>query len=83
MLTPLSVDSVEDGFHIHTNIRISIFIDAQSATGMLREDVHDTSLRQFRQLALNLTRHQVEASVFRLQDYLYLLYHITYLSLKF
>ena len=29
--------SVEDGFHIHTNIWICILIDAQSATGMLAE----------------------------------------------
>ena len=52
-------------------------IDAQSATGMFREDVHNTGLGQFRQLAQDLTRHQVETSAFRLQDYLYLLYHIT------
>ena len=39
--------SVEDGFHIHTDIRICIFIDAQSTTRMLREDVHDTVLGSF------------------------------------
>ena len=44
---------------------------------MFREDVHNTGLGQFRQLAQDLTRHQVETSAFRLQDYLYLLYHIT------
>jgi len=46
--TVLRNQTVEDGLHIYTNIRISILIDAQSTTGMLREDVHDTSLRQFR-----------------------------------
>ena len=78
---------VEDGFHIHTNIWICIFIDAQSTartcslclqrTGMLAEYIDDTRLRQLGQLTQNLTRHQVEASAFWLQDYFYLLYHIT------
>jgi hypothetical protein len=44
---------------------------------MLREDVHNACLGQFWQLAQDFARHQVEASAFRLQHYLYLLYHIT------
>lgn len=76
-LTVLRNQSVEDGFHIHTNIWICILIDAQSATGMLAEYIDDTRLRQLGQLTQNLTRYQVETSAFRLQDYLYLLYHIT------
>ena len=75
--TVLRNQTVEDGLHIHTNIRICILIDAQSATGMLRENVQDTNLRQFWQLAHDFTRHQVETSAFRFQYDLYLLYHIT------
>ena len=75
--TVLWNQSIEDGFHIHTNIWICILIDAQSATGMLAEYIDDTRLRQLGQLTQNLTRYQVETSAFRLQDYLYLLYHIT------
>ena len=43
--------TVENGFHIYTNIRVGVLIDAQSATGMLREDVHNACLGQFWQLA--------------------------------
>ena len=68
-------ETVENRFHIHTNIRVAILVDAQSATGVLREDVHDARLRQFRQLAQYLARHQMEAATFRLQGYFYLLYH--------
>ena len=71
--TILRNQSVEDGFHIDANIRVAVLVDAQSATGMFREDGHDARLRQFRQLTHYLARHQMEASVFRLQDYLYLL----------
>ena len=67
--------TVEDGFHIHTNIRVTILVDAQSATGVLCEDVHDARLRQFWQLAHNLACYQMEATTFRLQGYFYLLYH--------
>ena len=55
--------SVEDGFHIHTNIWICILIDAQSATGMLAEYIDDTRLRQLGQLTQNLTRYQVECII--------------------
>ena len=72
--------TVEDGFHIHANIRITVLVDAQSTTGVLRKDVHDAGLRKFRQLAHNLARHQMEAATFRLQGYFNLLYHLTKLS---
>ena len=73
--TILRNQMIEDGFHIHTNIRISILVDAQSATGMLRKDIHDASLRQSRQLAQNLTRYQMKTTTFRSQCNFYLLYH--------
>ena len=38
--------TVEDSLHIDANIRITILVDAQSATSVLREDVHDARLRQ-------------------------------------
>jgi hypothetical protein len=34
----------------YTYIRIAVFIDAQSAAGMLREDIHDASFGEFGQL---------------------------------
>ena len=68
-------EAVEDGFHIHANIGIAVLVDAQSAAGVLREDVHDARLRQFRQLAHYLARHQMESTTFRLQGYFNLLYH--------
>ena len=54
--------AVEDSFHVHTDIRVAVLVDAQSATSMLREDVHDARLRQLWQLAHYLARHQVKAS---------------------
>ena len=41
--TILRHETVENRFHIHTNIRVTVLVDAQSATGMLREDVHNAS----------------------------------------
>ena len=73
--TILRNQTVEDSLHIHTDIRVAILVDAQSATGVLRENIHDARLRQLRQLAHYLARHQVKASAFRLQGYFYLLYH--------
>ena len=43
--TILRNQAVEDSFHIHANIRVAVLVDAQSATGVLREDVHDARLR--------------------------------------
>ena len=37
--------AIEDGFHVNPHVRITVLIDAQSATRMFREDIHDTSLR--------------------------------------
>ena len=68
-------EAIEDGFHIDANIRVAVLVDAQSATGMFREDGHDARLRQFRQLTHYLARHQMEATTFRLQGYFNLLYH--------
>ena len=73
--TILRHEAIEDGFHIDANIRITVLVDAQSATGMLREDVHDACLREFWQLAHYLACHQMEAATFRLQGYFNLLYH--------
>ena len=67
--------TIKDGFHIHTDIWVAVLVDAQSATGVLRKNVHDARLRQFRQLAQYFARHQMEATTFRLKGYLYLLYH--------
>ena len=67
--------AIKNRFHIHTDIRVAVLVDAQSATGVLREDIHDTRLRQFRQFAYNLARHQMKSSSFGIQYYLYLLYH--------
>ena len=47
---------VEDGFHIYPNIRVCIFVDAQSATRMLAEYIDDTRLRQLGHLSPNGTR---------------------------
>ena len=58
--------SVEDSLHIDANIWITVFVDAQSTTSMLREDVHDARLRQLWQLAHYLARHQMKAATFRL-----------------
>ena len=60
--TILRNQAVEDSFHIHANIRVTVLVDAQSTTSMLREDVHDARLRQLWQLAHYLARHQVKAS---------------------
>ena len=49
--------AVENRFHIDTNIRVAVLVDAQSAAGVLREYVHNAGLRQFRQLAHYLVRH--------------------------
>ena len=73
--TILRHETVEDGLHIHANIGIAVLVDAQSAAGVLREDVHNACLRQLRQLAHYLARHQMESATFRLQGYFYLLYH--------
>ena len=67
--------TVEDSLHIDANIWVAVLVDAQSAAGVLREDVHDACLREFWQLAHYLARHQVEAATFRLQGYFNLLYH--------
>ena len=72
--TILRHETVEDGLHIHANIGIAVLVDAQSAAGVLREDVHNACLRQLRQLAHYLARHQMEATTFRLQGYFNLLY---------
>lgn len=48
---------IKDSLHIYTHIRVAILVDAQSITGVLRENVHNARLRQLRQLAQNLTRH--------------------------
>lgn len=45
--TVLRNQTVENRFHIHANIRIAVLVDAQSAAGVLREDVHDARLRKF------------------------------------
>ncbi len=37
--------AIEDGFHVNPHIWITVLIDAQSTTRMLREDIDDTSLR--------------------------------------
>ena len=73
--TVLGNQAVENRLHIHANIRITVLVDAQSTTGMLREDVHNARLRQLWQLAHYFARHQMETATFRLQDYFYLLYH--------
>jgi hypothetical protein len=74
--TVLWNQTVEDCFHVHANIRVTVLVDAQSATGVLREDVHNARLGELWQLAYNLTRHQMETATFRIQSYFYLLYHI-------
>ena len=66
--------SVEDSLHIDANIWITVFVDAQSATGVFRENVHNAGLRQFRQLTYYLARHKMESATFRFQGYFYLLY---------
>jgi predicted DNA-binding protein (MmcQ/YjbR family) len=43
--TVLWNQAIEDGFHINPHVWITVLIDAQSATRMLREDVHDARLR--------------------------------------
>ena len=43
-------ETVENGFHIHTDIRVCILVDAQSATRMLAENVDDARLRQLGKL---------------------------------
>ena len=53
---------IEDGFHINPHVWITVLIDAQSTTRMLRKNVDDTCLRQLWQLTKYLTRHQVKAS---------------------
>ena len=67
--------TVEDCLHVHSHIGIAVFVDAQSAAGVLCEDVHDARLWQLWQLAHDFARYQVEASSFRLQGYFNLLYH--------
>ena len=42
---------VEDGFHVHTHVRVVILIDAQSAARMLGEDIDNACVGQLRQLA--------------------------------
>ena len=68
-------EAIEDGFHVHTNLRVCILIDAQSATGMLAEYADDASLRQLRQLTHYLTCHQMKAARLGDETYFYLLYH--------
>ena len=63
--TILRDKSIENGFHIHPNIRVCIFIDAQSATRMLTEYIHDACFRQLGQLAQYLTGHQMESARLR------------------
>ena len=54
--------TIEYGFHVNTNIRVCILIDAQSATCMFTEYVNNTCLRQLGQLTQNLTGHQMESA---------------------
>ena len=60
---------------IHTNVRIRVLIDTQSATGMLAEYVDDASHRQLGQLTQNLAGYQVKAARLVSKCNLYLLYH--------
>jgi hypothetical protein len=53
----LGNEPIEDGFHIYTDIRIGILIDAQSATGMLAEYIDQARLWQRGQLAQDLACH--------------------------
>ncbi len=73
--TVLRNQAVEDGFHIHANIGIAVFVDTQSTAGVLREDVYNARLWQFWQLAQYFARHQMKTATFRLQGYFYLQYH--------
>ena len=73
--TILGHQTVEDRFHVHTHVRIAILVDAQSATGVLREDIHEARCRQLGQLAQYLARHQMKAIRLRPQRDFYLLYH--------
>ena len=68
---------VENGFHIQTHIRVSIFVDSESATGMLAENMDDASLWQLGQLAHYLASHQMKASRLWTKSYLYLLNHLS------
>ena len=54
--------AVEDGFHIHADVRVGILIDAQSTARMLAEYVHDARLRQLGQLTHYLAGHQMESA---------------------
>ena len=72
--------AIEDGFHIYTNIWIAILVDAQSTTGVLRKDIHDARLWQFRHLTNNLARYQMESTTLWIQSYFNLLYHILILK---
>ena len=49
--TAFGYQAVEDGLHIDTHIGVAVLVDAESATGVLGEDVHDAGLRERRQLA--------------------------------
>ena len=67
--------TVENGFHIHTHIRVCVLVDAKSATRMLAEYVDDACLRQLGQLTQYLARYQMETTGFGFKRYLSLLYH--------
>ena len=70
--------TIENGFHIYTDIRVCILIDAQSATCVLAEDVDDARLWQLGQLSHDFACYQVETSALWSQCYFCLLYHIIY-----
>ena len=39
--TSFRYETVEDGLHIDTDIRVAVLVDGESATGVLGEDVDD------------------------------------------
>lgn len=54
--------AVEDAVHVVTDIRVSILVYAQSATGMLDEQMQDSHFWQCRKVLQYLTRYEMEAA---------------------
>lgn len=53
--------TIEDGFHVGADIRVTVLVDGQSAAGVLAEEVQQPSLGERGQLPHDVARDEMEA----------------------
>src|SRR5574344_1672019 len=71
-------DIIKYLLRVASYIRIGIFVDGQTATGVLYKQIQQSCLRWGRQLSHNISCDEVETSAHSVQSYFYLLNHILF-----